>query len=95
MSAKAWPIAKFRLGKIVSTPDALDRLTQDDILMGIQRHQAGDWGDVSEHDRTKNELSLKQGLRLWSVYHAGSGVKFWLITEADRSHTTVLLPADY
>ena len=95
MSAKAWPIAKFRLGKIVSTPSALDQLTQDDILLAIQRHQAGDWGDVDENDRTKNELSLKQGLRLWSVYHAGSGVKFWLITEADRSHTTVLLSADY
>ena len=95
MSAIAMPIAKFRLGKIVSTPGALDRLTQADILLGIQRHQAGDWGDVDEHDRTKNELSLKQGFRLWSVYHAANGVKFWLITEADRSHTTVLLPEDY
>jgi hypothetical protein len=95
VSALAMPTAKFRLGKIVSMPSALDRLTQDDVLMGIQRHQAGDWGDVNEHDRAKNELSLKQGLRLWSVYHAGNGVKFWLITEADRSHTTVLLPEDY
>ncbi len=95
MSAYAMLIARFRLGKIVSTPNALDRLTQEDILMGIQRHQAGDWGDVSEDDRTKNELSLKQGLRLWSVYHAGNGVKFWLITEADRKVTTVLVPEDY
>ena len=95
MTAKALPIARFRLGKIVSTPNALDQLTQDDILMGIQRHQAGDWGDMDEHDRQENELSLKQGLRLLSVYHAGSGVKFWLITEADRSATTVLLPEDY
>jgi len=95
MSAYALLIAKFRLGKIVSTPNALDRLTQEDILVGIQRHQAGDWGDVSEHDRTKNELSLKQGLRLWSVYHAANGVKFWLITEADRSATSVLVPEDY
>jgi hypothetical protein len=95
MSAIAMPIAKFRLGKIVSTPNALDRLTQEDILLGIQRHQAGDWGDVDEHDRTKNELSLKQGFRLWSVYHAANGVKFWLITEANRRVTTVLLPEDY
>jgi len=95
MSAYALLIAKFRLGKIVSTPNVLDRLTQDDILTGIQRHQAGDWGDVSKDDRTKNELSLKMGLRLWSVYHAGNGVKFWLITEADRSVTTVLVPEDY
>ena len=95
MSAIAMPIAKFRLGKIVSTPGALDRLTQADILLGIQRHQAGDWGDVDEHDHTANERALVEGTRLWSVYHAGSGVKFWLITEACRSHTTILLPEDY
>ena len=95
MDTKTFPMAKFRLGHIVSTPNALARLSDEDILTGIQRHQAGDWGDVSEDDRTKNELSLKQGLRLWSVYHAGNGVKFWLITEANRSHSTVLLPEDY
>lgn len=95
MSAKAWPIAKFRLGKIVSTPNALNQLTQDDILLAIQRHQAGDWGDVDEDDQKENELSLQQGLRLFSVYHSATGVKFWLTTEADRSHTTVLMPEDY
>jgi len=89
------PRAKFRLGKIVSTPNALEQLTQDDILRAIGRHQAGDWGDVSEDDRTRNESSLNQGLRLWSVYHAGDGTKFWLITEANRSVTTVLMPEDY
>ena len=88
-------IAKFRLGKIVSTPNALDRLTQEDILTGIQRHQAGDWGDVSEEDRAANERALVEGTRLWSVYHTASGVKFWLITEADRSATSVLIPEDY
>jgi proteasome lid subunit RPN8/RPN11 len=60
MSAKSIPVAKFRLGHIVSTPNALSRLTNEDILMGIQRHQAGDWGDVSEEDRQENELSLKE-----------------------------------
>ena len=95
MDTKTFPMAKFRLGHIVSTPNALARLSDEDILTGIQRHQAGDWGDVSEDDRTKNELSLKQGLRLWSVYHAGNGVKFWHTTEADRDHSTVLLPEDY
>ena len=95
MSAYALLIAKFRLGKIVSTPNALDRLTQEDILTGIQRHQAGDWGDVSEEDRAANELALIEGRRRWSVYHAGNGVKFWLITEANRSHTSVLVPEDY
>lgn len=95
MTATALPIAKFRLGKIVSTPNALSQLTQEDILMSIQRHQAGDWGDVDTHDRTANERALVEGTRLWSVYHAGNGVKFWLITEADRSATTVLMPEDY
>jgi hypothetical protein len=95
LSATAWPIAKFRLGKIVSTPNALDRLTQEDILMGIQRHQAGDWGNVDTYGHAANERALIEGTRLWSVYHAGNGVKFWLITEADRSATSVLMPEDY
>jgi hypothetical protein len=80
---------------MVATPNALAQLTQDDILRGLQRHQAGDWGDMDEHDRQENELSLKSGFRLLSVYRAANGVKFWIITEADRSATTVLLPEDY
>jgi hypothetical protein len=50
---------------------------------------------VSDEDRQENELSLKEGFRLLSVYHTAAGVKFWIITEADRSTTTVLLPEDY
>ena len=95
MSATAYPVAKFRLGRIVSTPNALSQLTPEDILRGIKRHQAGDWGDVDEHDREENELSLTRGLRLLSVYHSDAGIKFRIITEADRSATTVLLPEDY
>lgn len=95
MNTDYLPVAKFRLGRIVATPNALERLTQTDILTGIQRHQAGDWGDMVEHDRAENELSLKEGLRLLSSYRAANGTKFWLITEADRSVTTVLLPEDY
>jgi len=79
----------------LATPNALEHLVQDDILSGIKRHQAGDWGNVSEHDRQENEFSLKEGFRLWSVYHSASGLKFWIITEADRSYTTILLPEDY
>lgn len=95
MSASSFPIAKFRLGHIVATPNALSQLTPEDILMGIQRHQAGDWGDVDAHDRQENEWSLQRGLRLLSVYHSARGVRFWLITEADRSSTCILLPEDY
>ncbi len=95
MSMTPQSIAKFKLGQIVATPNALSQLIHEDILRGIQRHQAGDWGDVGDEDRQENELSLKEGFRLFSVYHAVSGVKFWIITEADRSATTVLLPEDY
>ena len=95
MSVEAYSIAKFRLGRIVSTPNALSQLTHEDILLGIRRHQSGDWGEVTEPDRQANERALIKGTRLLSVYHAVSGIKFWLITEADRSVTTVLLPEDY
>ncbi|TAK97432.1 MAG: hypothetical protein EPO07_13250 [Verrucomicrobia bacterium] len=88
-------MAKFRCGKIVTTPNALERLTREDILRGIGQHQAGDWGDVNEHDQQANERALTEGTRLWSVYQAANGTMFWIITEADRSATTVLLPEDY
>jgi hypothetical protein len=89
------PAAKFALGQVVSTPNALSQLTGEDILSAIKRHQSGDWGELDEHDRKENELSLKQGFRLLSVYRASNGVKFWIITEADRSVTTVLMPEVY
>jgi hypothetical protein len=96
MSARTTtPLAKFRLGRIVATPNALARLTQDDILSAIQRHQAGDWGEVTPDDHQENELSLQQGFRLLSVYRSVTGTKFWILTEDDRSVTTVLMPEDY
>lgn len=90
----AEPAALFRLGRIVVSANAQGRLTQEDILRGIQRHQAGDWGDMNEQDRQLNNRALTQGARLLSVYHSAQGVRFRLITEADRSATTVLLPQD-
>ena len=95
MSATACPIARFRCGKLVTTPNALSQLTREDILTGIGRHQAGDWGDVSEADRQTNEWALIERSRLWSAYHAQNGTKFWIITEANRRSTTILLPKDY
>ena len=94
MSPSEMP-AKFRLGRILSTPNALEHLTNVDILRALQRHQAGDWGDVDEEDRQANKSALITGARLWSVYHSERGLKFWIITEADRRSTTVLLPEDY
>ena len=87
--------AKFPLGRLVATPNALEHIPNPDILAALQRHLTGDWGDMDEHDREENELSLKEGFRLLSVYRSAKGVKFWIITEADRSRTTVLLPEDY
>ena len=95
MSAIALSVAKFRLGKIVSTPNALDRLTQEDILAAIGRHQAGDWGDMDAQDKAANERALVEKTTLFSFHRSAAGVKFWLITESDRSVTTVLMPEDY
>jgi hypothetical protein len=95
MSARTIPVAVFRLGRIGSTPHALESLTEEDILMGIQRHQAGDWGDLTDADRAANDQALAEGTRILSAYKAKSGTKFWIITEADRSATTILLPEDY
>ena len=86
---------KFSLGRLVATPAALEGLTFDDINVALARHHRGDWGDVGKEDHAENELSLQQGFRLFSVYHGAHGTKFYIITEHDRSVTTVLLPSDY
>jgi hypothetical protein len=87
--------AKFALGQVVATPGALAQLSPADRLTALARHARGDWGDVCEEDWQENEFALGQYLRLFSVYHTPAGQKFWLITEADRSVTTLLLPAEY
>ncbi len=86
---------KFALGRTVMTRNAMDTLAAEDVLTALRRHAAGDWGDCGQEDREENELALKEGFRLFSVYRDRAGVKFWIITEADRSATTVLLPEDY
>jgi len=90
-----YPTAKFRLGRIVATPNALEAIQHEDILAAITRHQAGDWGELPEEDRLANDRALVDSSRLLSAYRSTRGVKFWLITEAGRQVTTVLLPADY
>jgi hypothetical protein len=87
--------AKFKLGHTFVTPTARRTLDPADVLAAIHRHASGDWGDVCAEDREENEYSLTRDLRLFSVYHDRHGTKFWIITEADRSATTVLLPDDY
>ena len=87
--------ALFRLGRIVATPNALENLSQAEILRALRRHQTGDWGDMSEADRQSNARALIDGSRLLSAYRAHGQMKFWVITEADRSVTTILMPEDY
>jgi hypothetical protein len=86
---------RFSLGRIVATPGAMQSLTPQDIKDSLRRHASGDWGEVCEEDREENDLSLTEGHRLLSVYRARNGETFWLITEADRSATTVLMPDEY
>ena len=88
---------RFSPGRVVTTPGALDafKTSGDDPLAYLMRHIAGDWGDVDEHDRRENELSLRHGWRLVSAYTLTTGVKIWIITEADCSLTTFLLPSEY
>jgi hypothetical protein len=85
----------FPLGQTVITRAALDVLQPEDVKACIARHQAGDWGDLDVHDAKENEVGLAQSLRLFSVYRDRSNTKFYVITEHDRSVTTVLLPEDY
>jgi hypothetical protein len=86
---------KFELGRTVATANAIRTLHIDDIMKAMQRHHSGDWGDVCKNDYDENQIALVHGYRLFSVYHSREGVKFWIITEADRSSTTVLMPDDY
>lgn len=86
----------FALGQVVSTSNALRfaEAEQIDLLALLARHHSGDWGDVCEEDRESNEEALLMQLRIMSSYNFPHD-KIWIITEADRSVTTILLPSDY
>ena len=91
--------AKFPLGQVVSTPGALRACSPQYLNECLLRHVQGDWGVVGADDAAENELSLKQGFRLLSAYPIDpadpSKGNIWIITEADRSATTFLLPSEY
>lgn len=86
---------RFPLGQLVSTPGALAAVSPPELAAAVRRHQSGDWGDVDPDDRAENEHALAHGFRLLSVYRTAAGTRFWVITESDRSVTTVLLPSEY
>jgi hypothetical protein len=88
---------KFLLGRVCATPAALAALGQAEQSAAefLCRHAAGDWGELCDEDKAENELSIKAGFRILSAYRTSLDEKIWIITEADRSATTVLLPAEY
>lgn len=87
--------SRFPLGKTVITANAQSVLNPVDVMRSLARHAQADWGDCSPEDKKENALSLKNGFRLLSVYRDRNQTKFWIVTEADRSATTILLPEDY
>ncbi len=89
---------KFSLGKLVATPGAVEALADagQSPMLFVSRHLQGDWGEeCCDEDRQANEDALRSGERLLSVYRTAKGVKIWVITEADRSSSCILLPAEY
>lgn len=87
----------FEFGSCVATPGALETLARLglDPLTYLSRHGKGDWGDLDEEDRRSNEVALNRGGRLVSAYDLPENERLWIITEWDRSYTTLLLPSEY
>ena len=90
-------IETFALGRLAATQGVLNAVTREELRGFIERHTSRDWGDCTPEDREANDRAVwsKHGGRLLSVYHTAAGVKVWVITEADRRSTTVLLPTEY
>jgi hypothetical protein len=87
----------FRLGQVVGTPGVLQAFeeTGENTLEFLLRHVTGDSGDLCEEDKAENQLAIEQGPRTFSAYKLNNGTKIWVITEWDRSATTLLLPEEY
>ena len=85
----------FSLGKTVITRAANEALNQEDVSTAMDKHSVGIWGNLCDEDKQQNNAALTNGDRIFSAYVDSNDTKFWIITEADRSCTTVLLPQDY
>ena len=93
-------MADFNLGSIVCTKGVFDLISRDPmfakfIRASLSRHSIGDWGDLCKEDERANELALIEGSRILSAYNLVGQPKVWIITEADRSVTTILFPSEY
>ena len=88
---------RFPLGQVVATPGALSALEKAEQHPAefLDRHVNGDWGEVPEADKQENERSVEQGFRILSAYTTSAGDTIWILTEADRSATIILLPEEY
>ena len=88
---------RFQLGRVVATPGALSALEKAEQLPAefLDRHVNGDWGDVPDAHKQENEVSVEQGFRILSAYTTSAGDRIWVLTDADRSVTTILLPNEY
>jgi hypothetical protein len=88
---------RLALGRIVATPGAIEVLRDAGVHPAqlLKRHAHGDWGDLHEDDHRANELAIRTGMRVLSAYAFDTGDRVWVLTEADRSATTLLLPEEY
>ena len=87
-------MGSFPLGRVVATPGALELVGPEGVYGLLRRHAAGDWGELGGFDRAENTRALETGARIFSAYETPAG-RVWVITEADRSSTCVLLPSEY
>ena len=85
---------RFPLGRVRMSKKARESLTYADALNGLRSHAIGEWGLLSDDEWWENELSLRQGYQLMSIHLASNGNRFWIVTEADRSLTTIRLPTE-
>jgi hypothetical protein len=90
-------VIRFPVGQVVATPGALRALEKAEQLPAefLDRHVNGDWGEVPDADKQENEIAVEQGNRIFSAYTTSAGDRIWIVTEADRSATTILLPEEY
>ena len=88
---------RFPLGRVVATPGVLSALekAEQHPAAFLDRHVSGDWGEVPEADKQENEVSVEQGFRILSAYTTSAGDRIWVLTEADRSATILMLPEEY
>lgn len=103
MTIHTKPPIRFALGQIVATPGVIEATTHEQRLTCLRRHAMGDWGAVCREDRETNDAAARDGMRILSAYPLDPALPckgfgdntFWIITEADRSVTTFLLPSEY